>query len=253
MINDLQTECTAIKYVDDTTIYHTSNNPSDNSLQESVDTAIDWSKQNSMKINATKTKDMLVSFSRDTPTVHNITVDGDIIERVSECKLLGVILNNRLSWHDHIDAMMKKANTRLHFLCQLKRTKLPAEELIKVYVTLIRPLLEYACQVWHAGLNDHQTNVIDSVQERVLNMVYPGLCYNDALAKSGLPTLGLRRNAARRNLFIAMQEPDHKLHHLLPPKRPSRYSSRNGKVYALPATKTNRFKDSFVPYCLYNF
>ena len=253
MINDLTTECTGIKYVDDTTIYHTSSDPSDTTLQKSVDTAIDWSKQNSMKINATKTKDMLISFAKETPKVSNVIVDGEEIERVSECKLLGVILNNRLSWHDHIESMMKKANTRLHFMFQLKRTKLPADEIIKVYVTLVRPLLEYACQVWHAGLTDQQSNEIESVQERVLKMVYPQSTYHGALIQSGLPTLSLRRDHACKNLFTAMQESDHKLHHLLPPKRSSRYSSRNGKLYALPPTKTNRFKDSFIPYCVYNF
>ena len=59
--------------------------------------------------------------------VSNVIVDGDKIERVGECKLLGVILNNRQSWHDYIESMMKKANTHLDVLFQLKRTKLPAE------------------------------------------------------------------------------------------------------------------------------
>ena len=68
------------------------------------------------------------------------------------------------------------------------------------------------------------------MQIRVLKWFYPSLCFQEALAKSGLPSLELRRDTACRNLFIAMQEPKHKLHQLLPPKRPSHYSAHNGKV-----------------------
>ena len=253
MINDLSTECKAIKYVDDTTIYHTSNNPNDNSVQKSVSTAIEWSTANSMKINTTKTKDMIVSFAKEMPNVANIEVCGVSIERVETCKLLGVTLNNKLTWHNHIDEMMKKANTRLHFVTQLRKTKMTSDEIIKIFITLVRPMLEYTCELWHSSINEHQTHQIESIQERALNMAYPSHAYEVALRLSGLPTLKTRRVTACRKLFLSMQDCKHKLHSLLPPRKQSHYSSRNAKPYPLPRARTNRYKNSFVPYCLFNF
>ena len=43
LINDLTTNCPNIKYVDDTTIYHISSNPHDDSLQQATDTVFSWS------------------------------------------------------------------------------------------------------------------------------------------------------------------------------------------------------------------
>jgi hypothetical protein len=253
MINDLKTECTAIKYVDDTTIYRAMNDPSDPTLQSSVNVAIKWSKANNMKINAAKTKDMVVSFTREEPDIPNILVDGTPIERVTECKLLGVMLNNRLTWHTHVDTIYKKACSRLHFVAQLKKTKMPASEIIKVYTTLVRPLLEYACQVWHGGLTDQQVTLLESIQERVMKMAYPCLTYQESLSECDLPTLQVRRDLCCRTLFNSMCHSDHRLNHLLPPKRQSQYDSRSTQIYVLPRVKTNRFKNSFVPFCLFKF
>ena len=65
-------------------------------------------------IHVTKTKDMLASLSREAPD--SITVDGLSIEHVTECKLLGVKLNNSLSWHTHVDKMYKPAASCLLFV-----------------------------------------------------------------------------------------------------------------------------------------
>jgi hypothetical protein len=42
------------------------------------------------------------------------------MEKVSKAKLLGVTINNKLSWNDHIEEVIKKAARRLYFLVQLK-------------------------------------------------------------------------------------------------------------------------------------
>jgi hypothetical protein len=206
-----------------------------------------------MKINAAKTKDMVVRFRREEPDIPSILVDGTPIARVTECKLLGVMLNNRLTWHTHVDAIYKKACSRLHFIAQLKKTKMPASDIIKVYTTLVRPLLEYACQVWHGGLTDQQVTLLESIQERVMKMAYPCLTYQESLSECELPTLQVRRDLCCRTLFNSMSQSDHRLNHLLPPKRQSQYDCRNTKMYALPRVKTNRYKNSFVPFCLFKF
>ena len=108
MINDLQTECLAIKYIDDMTIYHTSNVPSDPTLQMSVDTAISWSESNKMRINVSKRKEMLIFYAKEAPNVPNITVDGIPLDRVPQCKLLGIVLSDQLNWNNHIDTIYKK-------------------------------------------------------------------------------------------------------------------------------------------------
>ena len=83
-------ECPTVKYVDDTTIYRVTNDTQDQTLQSAVSVATKWSQRNNMKINASKTKEMLITFSKTPPAVPLIEVNGIALERVSTCTLLAL-------------------------------------------------------------------------------------------------------------------------------------------------------------------
>ena len=75
-------------------------------------------------------------------------VGGSLIERVSSHKLLGVIIINNLSWNEHCDCIYSKANKRLFGLRVLKKSGLRPADLLEVYCSIIRSVLEYASPVW---------------------------------------------------------------------------------------------------------
>lgn len=251
MINDLSTNCSTVKYVDDTTIFHVTSDTQDCSLQNAVNVAIDWSDRNNMKINPSKTKEMLVHYMKNPPDVPNINVQGQRVERVKECKLLGVYLNDKLNWNTHVDKIYRKASQRVHFINCLKRTKMSNNELVKVYVALVRPLLEYACELWHSGLTMYQRDLIESVQERVLKIIFPILDYEHGLEEAKLDTLEKRRDRLCEKLFLQAQFTHHKLNELLPPLK-DYVSTRDNYPFVIPFTHTNRFRDSFINYALSN-
>ena len=253
LINDLSTPSNTIKYVDDTTIYEVSNDPTDKTLQTSIDVALSWSAKTNMKINSSKTKEMLVSFSRSPPDVPGIQINGEEIKRVSECTLLGVVLNDKLNWQDNVDKLFKKASSRMYFISQLKRTRMASSEIVKVYISLVRPVLEYACQVWHGGLTEQQSDLLESIQERALRLAFPSMDYNQALQVANIMTLHQRREELCKRLFDSAQDPSHKLHPLLPEQRVITHNQRHATKFPLPKCYTNRYKDSFIPYSLFNF
>ena len=123
--------------------------------------------------------------------------------------------------------------------------------MIKVYTSLVRPVIEYACQVWHPGLTIEQTHLIESVQERALKMIYHGVTYEDAIVLAKLDTLSERRKNLCEKLFIAAQHPQHRLFPLLPPLREAT-SNRDSYHYQVPLVHTNRFRDTFINYGLAN-
>ena len=45
-----------------------------------------------------------------------------------------------------------RANSRLHFPLQLKRAAVSCKDMLRFYIAVIRPVLEYAAAVWHTGL-----------------------------------------------------------------------------------------------------
>ncbi len=91
---------------------------------------------------------------------------------------------------------------------------------------------------------------IERIQRRALRIAYPSLESDDIQEMLKLPSLHDRRDDMCRKLFVEMQSPPHKLHHLLPTERSS--VTRDTKKYQVPKCRTERYKQSLIPWCLFN-
>ena len=60
------------------------------------------------------------------------------------------------------------------------RAGINSSDVVSVYCSLIRTILEYASPVWHAGLTKTQSDRIEGVQKRCLKIVFPDLSYEEA-------------------------------------------------------------------------
>ena len=257
MINDLQLDIPTIKYVDDTSATKCSNDRSDNSMQQAADSAAAWSEANNMQLNAKKTKELVVDFSQANSELPPVVIQGEVIERVPHGKLLGLHISSDLKWHYHVTQIVKTASKKLYLIAQLKRAKVPPEDILTILVSIIRPKLEYACPAWHTSLTEEDHDLIESVQKRCLKMVFPSMSYDEALKAANIPTLKERRYDICVKLFEDMQNENHRLFHLLPAEHDrgghnTRLRLSHSSKYQVPKWKTKRYKNSFVPWCLYN-
>ena len=140
-------------------------------LQESADIITDWSRNNDMRINATKTKEIVICFCRNdnhVASIPRIVIDNNDIERVTQANVLGVTLSSDLTWNAHVDTIVSKARKRVFTIYQLKRAGIRQCDLLRVYVSVIRPVLEYACPVWHTSLPMYLSDNIETIQKRCL-------------------------------------------------------------------------------------
>jgi len=69
------------------------------------------------------------------------------IERVDAFKLLRIYVSGDLSWNNHVTCIYKRANSRLHFLRQLKRAAVSCRDMLRFYIAVICPVMEYAAPV----------------------------------------------------------------------------------------------------------
>ena len=70
-------------------------------------------------------------------------------------KLLGVMVQNDLKWNCHVNDIVKRASMRLHMLRILKGFRLPVCDLVSVYCSYVRPVVEY-CAPLAPRLTEHQ-------------------------------------------------------------------------------------------------
>lgn len=142
-----------------------------------------------------------MTFSRVTPLFATYMLNDCPLERITLVDDLGVRLDPKLSFSEHISCMVNKARGMLGFI------KRWAKEFDSPYVTktlftsLVRPILEYGSCVWSPqfGVHSHR---IESVQKNFLLFALRGLSwdanlrlpsYSSRLLLINLPTLANRR------------------------------------------------------------
>ena len=72
-----------------------------------------------------------------------IQLNGQALPQVSTHKRLGIVLNRKLTWSDHVNFIRRKAAKKLGLLSHIRR-RLPSLVIRTLYVTCVRPTLEYA-------------------------------------------------------------------------------------------------------------
>jgi hypothetical protein len=252
-INDLKPSNNVVKYVDDTTLWEVcAHDGHDSTIQQSADEVMSWSSDNRMQLNTDKTKEMVIYFGRKPAALAPITMQNSNIERVTTFKLLGVTINNQLTWQEHVHNICQKASQRLYFLTLLRRAGIDPMDIIKVYCSIVRSVLEYAAIIWHPGLTCQQSSVIEHIQKRALKIAYPELSYETALQETNMERLDERREQQCLNFFKDIQCANHKLHHYLP-QNPSQRQLRRNRKFVVPKARTNRLKKSPIFYGLFNY
>ena len=74
-------------------------------------------------------------------------LNGTYIERVSQAKVLGVTMPSDLSLNAHVDEIISKPRKRVYMIYQLKRAGINKNDLIIIYVSLFRAVVEFAYPV----------------------------------------------------------------------------------------------------------
>ena len=111
---------------------------------------------------------------------------------------------------------------------------------------LVRPVLEYACSVWHSSLTIGQHEALESLQKRAMRIIFNHNDYMTSLILAGIDNLQTLRNVLKEQSS---------LHYLLPTKRDLNIVNilRHAKTFELSQSQTEKFRKSFIPYCLANF
>ena len=139
-------------------------------LQSDLNKLVVWSEKWQMAFNASKCFLLRGTRSRDNVVNCTYTMMGQPITSVTRRhKYLGVELDSKLTWNEHISAITGKANSSLSFL---RRNLYNCPEQIKMqaYHSLVRPHLEYAFSVWDPHTQKN-TQSIEKVQLRAARFV----------------------------------------------------------------------------------
>ena len=132
----------------------------------------DWMVAKKLSLNASKTECMLIGSHKKLQQNRNdflIEIDKAPIECVNVSKSLGVMIDETLTWHCHVDLITKKVNSGLYVL-KRPRDFVDVETLLAVYKMLIQPHFDYCSQVW-GFLGTTVQNKLQILQNRAVRII----------------------------------------------------------------------------------
>ena len=153
----------------------------------------DWSRKWLLQFHPDKCHVLTLGEHHNIMHTQRYTIEGKELEHVFEEKDLGVTIDSRLQFDEHVAEKIKKANNMVG-LIRRSFSYLDGHLFKKLFTTFVRPHLEYAQSVWSPHLQKY-INAIEKVQIRATKLVdgLKHLEYEERLKKLDLPTLAHRR------------------------------------------------------------
>ena len=146
-----------ILFADDTSVFieGTSYNNIINDMNRELEKVDKWLKSNKLTVNIKKTQYMLFHHTRIKHKVHEdrVHISRNNLARVNNIKFLGVIIDSKLNWSDHITYIQNKISKSIGILTKI-RGFLNKKSLRNLYYSFLYPCLTYCVEVWG---NAHDT------------------------------------------------------------------------------------------------
>lgn len=143
--------CELQLFADDTILYFESNNI--NVLIETINDDLkrlsEWLYNNSLRVNVKKTKFMVIKNKYnqiDTYMHDDVMIEQNKLEQVKECKYLGVMIDENLTFSSHAKYVTKKITTKINLLGRISRD-LTKWTKILIYKTIILPHLNFCASI----------------------------------------------------------------------------------------------------------
>ena len=119
------------------------------------------------------------------------------IEIVEKMKILGTIVNDKLTWDDNCAELVKKVNKRMALIRSMKSFGASIKEVVHMWIIMCRSvlLLEQSCILWHKSLTLENIDDLERTQKTFAKVVLRNSyrTYEDALLKLNLSSLSERR------------------------------------------------------------
>ena len=118
-------------------------------MQGALNRVNEWCMKNDLKINPRKTESIMFTRKRKW-SMKPLKLNGIELERKSKVKLLGVILDSKLTWRDHCQAVTRKCLITLGTVKRAvgKLWGLKPQQMEWIYKAIVRPMATYAAVVW---------------------------------------------------------------------------------------------------------
>ena len=153
-------------FADDTNIFVCSKdiNSLKTKAEDSLAKIANWFKANKLTVNISKT--CFSVFSNKRINIKHLNFDGHTIERTETTKYLGMFIDEKLSWSQHIDFISKKLLKLSHAMKTLSKF-IDNDMSIQLYYAYVYPHITYGIELYGTACQKH-LNRLKVMHNRIL-------------------------------------------------------------------------------------
>ena len=251
---DILPDNSFIMYADDITLYSCAKNLTDASyqLQALIDKTAIWIESKGLVINTSKSNCMVMRTKRNSENNQiNVNINGNKLNQISETELLGIHIDENLTWKTQCTAISRKLSKKFGLMKRL-RSILPLNIISKLYSPLIQSHIDCCITVW-GNCDKTSLSLIQKLQNRIARFL---TCRYDYIRH---PSSDLRKElhwmsvSERYNYFMSilmykcvnfpdLYKPLSNCYNLA--KEKHNYSTRNSvnNALSLPYVRTEKYK-----------
>ena len=229
LYSSIYSNCSIIKYADDTVLLGKIHADDVSNYISQVNHFIEWCGLNYLNINVNKTKKMLIDFRRNRVEPFPLTINSVSVERVSQYKYLGIIIDNKLNGSPNTQRVYSKAAQRLHHLYILHSLHVDSKLVSLAYKSFVESILCFSITIWYKVLSVKDKSKLKKIVRRASKL--------KAITKSLDKLYDDNVLAYVQKIMKDENHPLHVCYNLL----------KSGRRLALPKIHTTRFKNSFIP------
>jgi sorting nexin-29 len=135
-----------------------------NTIKENSERLLEASRDIGIEINAEETRHVITSRNPNSRQNQNIRIANESYEKVAKFKYVGATLTNQNDFHDEIKNRLNSGNSCYYSVQNLLSSCLISKNLkIKIYKTVILPVVLYGCETWCLTLGDeHRLSVFEN-------------------------------------------------------------------------------------------
>ena len=222
-----------MKYADDTVILGLIVNDNITEYMNCIKFVNTWCNENYLNLNVSKTKEIIWDFRRHKADFIRMNINDMEVDVVHSYKYLGLVIDDKLSFSDHVDNQIKKANKRMYCVRSMRNLNVSTDIICRFFNATIPSVLMYAGVGYYCMITKHLKSKLNKplkVCNKLLRTSHPALISNDINFKAGVCRLA---GKIRQDIC----HPLHKEYKMLP----------SGRRLRVMYARTNRFRNTFIP------
>lgn len=161
----------SILFADDTNVFISGKNIDIlvKTLNAELSKLVTWLHVNKLSLNVKKTHFIIFSQAKNFHHTPDVLINDEKLQRVYSTRFLGVVIDHKLKWSEHIQYTKGKISKGLGILCKARKV-FSTSTLITLYYSFIYPYFTYGIEVWGTASQMVIQSLI-KLQKRIIRVI----------------------------------------------------------------------------------